>query len=120
VTTFLTHASGDDLAGLWLLLLTTGLRRAEALGLAWSNVGAVAVPVRAGSVVVFSSLTPHATGYNVTDEERKAYILQYAPEGAVARRGDPAGPPGPPQPQNDAERQFLVARGGEPIETSIT
>jgi phytanoyl-CoA hydroxylase len=28
--------------------------------------GAVPVPVRAGSVVVFSSLTPHATGHNVT------------------------------------------------------
>ena len=52
--------------------------------------GAVAVPVKAGSVVVFSSLTPHATGHNTTDEVRKAYILQYAPDGAVALQGDPA------------------------------
>jgi len=78
--------------------------------------GAVPVPVSAGSVVVFSSLTPHATGYNRTDEERKAYILQYAPDGAVAHRGDPTGPPGPPEAQNDPKRQFLVARGGEPVE----
>ncbi|MEZ5560656.1 MAG: phytanoyl-CoA dioxygenase family protein [Pseudomonadales bacterium] len=39
--------------------------------------------VRAGSVAVFSSLTPHRTGPNGTGEVRKAYILQYAPEGAV-------------------------------------
>ncbi|HEX5614715.1 MAG TPA: phytanoyl-CoA dioxygenase family protein, partial [Acidimicrobiia bacterium] len=45
---------------------------------------AVEVPVRAGSVVVFSSLTPHHTGRNTTDQVRKAYIVQYAPDGAVA------------------------------------
>lgn len=77
--------------------------------------GAVAVPVAAGSIVVFSSLTPHATGRNVTDDVRKAYILQYAPAGAVARRGDPSGPPGPPESQDDPDRQFLVARDGHPV-----
>ena len=49
---------------------------------------AVEVPVRAGSVVVFSSLTPHATKRNTTDAVRKAYILQYIPDGAIALRGD--------------------------------
>ena len=34
--------------------------------------GAVAVPVEAGSIVVFSSLTPRATGPNRTDDVRKA------------------------------------------------
>ena len=77
--------------------------------------GAVAVPVRAGSIVVFSSLTPHATGPNTTGDVRKAYILQYAPDGAVARRGGPAGPPGSPEPQNDPDRQFVVARDGLPV-----
>jgi ectoine hydroxylase-related dioxygenase (phytanoyl-CoA dioxygenase family) len=43
---------------------------------------AVPVPARAGSVVVFSSLTPHCTGPNRTDEVRRAYIVQYAPDGA--------------------------------------
>ena len=33
--------------------------------------------------MVFSSLTPHLTGPNTTDAVRKAYILQYAPTGAV-------------------------------------
>lgn len=77
--------------------------------------GAVQVPVRAGSVVIFSSLTPHATGYNTTDTDRMAYILQYAPDGAVALRGDPAGGPGTPEPQTHAERQFVVVRAGDPV-----
>lgn len=77
--------------------------------------GAVPVPVRAGSVVVFSSLTPHATGQNSTGDVRKAYILQYAPDGAVAYRGDPAGDPGLPEAQDDPERQFPVVRGGAPV-----
>ena len=42
------------------------------------------------SIVVFSSLTPHATGRNTTDEVRQAYIVQYAPDGAVTLEGDPA------------------------------
>jgi phytanoyl-CoA hydroxylase len=75
--------------------------------------GAVPVPVRAGSVVVFSSLTPHATGHNVTDDVRKAYIVQFAPDGAVALRGDPQTGPGRPEPQDDPDRQFFVLRGGE-------
>jgi ectoine hydroxylase-related dioxygenase (phytanoyl-CoA dioxygenase family) len=73
--------------------------------------GAVPVPVRAGSIVVFSSLTPHATGRNVTDAVRKAYIVQYTPDGAVALRGDPdAGPPTAREPQDDPRRQFLLPR----------
>jgi ectoine hydroxylase-related dioxygenase (phytanoyl-CoA dioxygenase family) len=76
---------------------------------------AVAVPVRAGSIVVFSSLTPHTTGRNTTDAVRKAYIVQYAPDGAVALRGDPASGPGVPDPQDDPDRQFLVVKGGRPI-----
>jgi len=73
-------------------------------------VGAVAVPVRAGSVVVFSSLTPHATGRNITDDVRKAYIVQLAPDGAVALRGDPSlGLPTAREPQTAPDRQFLLA-----------
>jgi ectoine hydroxylase-related dioxygenase (phytanoyl-CoA dioxygenase family) len=51
-------------------------------GLATEN--AVCVPAKAGSIVIFSSLTPHMTGPNTTDGVRKAYICQYAP--AVSRR----------------------------------
>ena len=43
---------------------------------------------KAGSIVVFSSLTPHQTGPNTTDAVRKAYIVQYAPEGAVISRDE--------------------------------
>ncbi len=49
---------------------------------------AVAVPARAGSIVVFSSLTVHRTGPNTTGDVRKAYILQYAPSGARMIVGD--------------------------------
>ena len=46
------------------------------------------MPLRAGSVAVFSSLTPHRTGPNLTGEIRKAYILQYAPDGAMVHPRD--------------------------------
>ena len=51
-----------------------------------------------------SSLTPHGTGPNLTAGVRKAYILQYAPNGAHAYR-DPAGAG---ELQNDPHRQFLI------------
>ena len=35
---FLEHVGGDRLAGLWVLLATTGMRRGEALGLRWRDV----------------------------------------------------------------------------------
>ena len=79
----------------------------------------VAVPVAAGSAVVFSSLTPHLTGPNTTDAVRKAYILQYAPDGAVALAGDAAsGAPATRTACDDSNRQFLVVSGGEPVAAS--
>lgn len=62
------------------------------------------VPARKGDIVVFSSLTPHRTGPNHTSTVRKAYILQYAPDGALAF------PPGAEDgvPQCDARRQYFV------------
>lgn len=74
---------------------------------------AVAAEVPAGGAVVFSSLTPHLTGPNVTAQVRKAYILQYAPSGAAVQEGDPtAGPSTSSTPCNDPERQYEVLRGG--------
>jgi ectoine hydroxylase-related dioxygenase (phytanoyl-CoA dioxygenase family) len=74
----------------------------------------VAAPVRAGGIVVFSSLTPHATGPNLTRDERRAYIVQFAPEGAVALRADGQG--GIRREICDvAERQYTVLRGGLPV-----
>lgn len=60
---------------------------------------AVPVPARAGSIVVFSSLTPHCTGPNETDDVRRAYIVQYAPDGARTDDGRTC---------DDPERQFLL------------
>jgi ectoine hydroxylase-related dioxygenase (phytanoyl-CoA dioxygenase family) len=65
---------------------------------------AIPVEAKAGDIVVFSSLTPHRTGPNLTQTTRKAYILQYAPDGAHAFPGGT----GDPVPQNDAMRQYLV------------
>jgi ectoine hydroxylase-related dioxygenase (phytanoyl-CoA dioxygenase family) len=77
---------------------------------------AVDVPVRAGSIVVFSSLTPHATRRNTTDAVRKAYIVQYAPDGAVALHGDPdAGPPTRTEALADDDRRYYVVRDGAPM-----
>jgi ectoine hydroxylase-related dioxygenase (phytanoyl-CoA dioxygenase family) len=73
--------------------------------------GAVAVPARAGDIVVFSSLTPHLTGPNTSGAVRKAYIVQYAPDGAVVT-GPGAASGGR---QDDPDRQYLVLRGGEPV-----
>jgi ectoine hydroxylase-related dioxygenase (phytanoyl-CoA dioxygenase family) len=74
---------------------------------------AVVAPVRAGGIVVFSSLTPHLTGPNVTAAVRKAYILQYAPLGATILDGDPhAGPPTGRRGCDLPDRQFAVLRGG--------
>jgi ectoine hydroxylase-related dioxygenase (phytanoyl-CoA dioxygenase family) len=74
----------------------------------------IAAPARAGSIVVFSSLTPHATGPNTTNETRRAYILQYAPEGATALR---AGDDGVITRELCAapERQYPVLRGGRRV-----
>jgi hypothetical protein len=54
-------------------------------------------PVKA--VVVFSSLAPHHTLGNLTDEVRKAYIVQYEPDGAEACRATPMGAGRPDAPR---------------------
>jgi len=78
--------------------------------------GAVAAPVAAGGAVVFSSLTPHLTGPNVTDGVRKAYIVQYAPDGAERLEGDPAaGPPTARACCDAPDRQFPVVVGGHVV-----
>jgi Phytanoyl-CoA dioxygenase (PhyH) len=44
---------------------------------------AICTPAKAGDMVIFSSLTPHMTGPNLTSTTRKAYILQYMSDGAM-------------------------------------
>lgn len=67
--------------------------------------GAIPVEVDAGDVVVFSSLTPHRTGPNTTDDIRKAYIVQYGHDNAQWSDGTPCSAP----------YQFPVARNGKPV-----
>ena len=68
---------------------------------------AVCVPGRAGDVIAFSSLAPHRTGPNLqTGSVRKAYILQYAPDGAFTVRS------GVKAEQNDPARQYKILGGG--------
>ncbi len=79
--------------------------------------GGVPAEVPAGGAVVFSSLTPHQTGPNLTDSARKAYIVQYGPVGMQRVQGDwqsgaaPTGTEG----CDDPDRQFAVLRGGQPV-----
>jgi phytanoyl-CoA hydroxylase len=85
--------------------------------LGWECLGdpcdSIAAPVAAGGAVVFSSLTPHLTGPNLTAEVRKAYIVQYAPAGAERLEGDPAtGPPTARVSCDAPDRQFPVVVGG--------
>jgi ectoine hydroxylase-related dioxygenase (phytanoyl-CoA dioxygenase family) len=82
--------------------------------------GAVPVPASAGSIVVFSSLTPHSTGPNRTDQVRKAYIVQFAPDGAEVIRPGADGARGVPVPANEASRQYEVVRGGQPVASEAT
>jgi hypothetical protein len=66
---------------------------------------------------VFSSLTPHLTGPNTTDGVRKAYILQYAPEGAEILEGDAdVGPPTSRVAAADPGRQFPVLVSGARVD----
>jgi ectoine hydroxylase-related dioxygenase (phytanoyl-CoA dioxygenase family) len=100
--------------------VVSGLHRQGTLAHRWTKLGfeclgpedaAAAVPIEleAGSVAVFSSLTPHRTGPNDSNGVRKAYILQYAPDGARLFQSDDE-----PQLCNAADRQYLVVSNGEP------
>ncbi|MBT3428196.1 MAG: phytanoyl-CoA dioxygenase family protein [Gammaproteobacteria bacterium] len=72
---------------------------------------AIAVEAEVGDIVVFSSLTPHRTGPNLTDDVRKSYIVQFAADGAMMfpRGLDKA------LAQADPERNFLVCSDGKPV-----
>ena len=73
------------------------------------------MPVAAGDVVVFSSLTPHATRENRTDAVRKAYIVQYIPNGAEALDGDPNRGPTGRRLLDDPVLNAPLLAGGQPV-----
>lgn len=80
--------------------------------------GAVPAEVPAGGAVVFSSLTPHQTGPNLTDQPRKAYIVQYGPAGMQRCLGDwqSAAEPSGYEACDVPERQYPVLRSGLPVD----
>jgi len=64
---------------------------------------------------VFSSLTPHCTGPNVTGDVRKTYIVQFAPDGAAKVERDTQTGEMVRTPADAPERQFRVlAHGASP------
>jgi ectoine hydroxylase-related dioxygenase (phytanoyl-CoA dioxygenase family) len=96
-------------------LVVPGLHKLGTLDHWWTDYGFQCVEdptdvavaeVKAGSIVVFSSLTPHQTGPNTTDAVRKAYIVQYAPEGAVISREENG--ERTRVTADDADRQFRI------------
>jgi phytanoyl-CoA hydroxylase len=100
-----------------------GLHRRGTLAHEYSDIGfvclhdpeeAVPVPATAGSIVVFSSLTPHSTGPNRTPAVRKAYIVQFAPTGAAVVRTEP-GRSTIRATADDESRQYEVLRGGRRV-----
>jgi len=100
-----------------------GLHRMGTLAHEYSDIGFVClrepagaqpVPALAGSIVVFSSRTPHSTGPNRTDDVRKAYIVQFAPDGAEVLRPGSGGTSTRTR-ADDSLRQFPILRGGERV-----
>jgi hypothetical protein len=101
----------DEINGGWTI---TGLRSDDA----------VCVPVAAGSIAVFWSLTPHLTGPNESAETRKAYIVQFAVDGFNNKIWDKAandGAGGPMSPRHveptavDERVNFLILKDGKAV-----
>ncbi len=100
-------------------LVVPGLHKLGTLDHWWTDYGFqcvedpsdyVAAPAKAGSIVVFSSLTPHQTGPNKTDAVRKAYIVQYAPTGAEISRDENG--ERVRSLADEGDRQFEIVRDG--------
>ena len=70
----------------------------------------VTLPLKAGSIAVFSSLTPHRTGPNLNEDIRKAYILQYAPEGSKRLISHSLS-----EEVNEESRQYFVLKEGSKV-----
>ena len=96
--------------------IVPGLHRRGTLVHRWTDLGfqcladpmdARPLEVSAGSIAVFSSLTPHRTGPNTTSSTRKSYILQYAPDGAMIHPRD-----GEPIAAANPEWQYAVTKDG--------
>jgi phytanoyl-CoA hydroxylase len=109
--------AGEDNGCLWVQpgghVHGTLLHRLTPLGhvcFETSPPGAIPLPARAGTVVVMSAITPHCTGPNRTTATRKAYIIQYAPEGAYSVTLEDGQPTR--RPCRAKDWQFAILSGG--------
>lgn len=68
----------------------------------------VPIMVARGSVLVFSSLIMHRSGPNVTDRQRRAWILQYCPADAIHART-----------KELLDDRLLLAEGGEWLDEPV-
>lgn len=73
--------------------------------------GGVPIETRAGDILVFSSLTPHRSGPNLTGETRKGYIVHYCADGTHWVESQYQGGY-KSMTCDDPRRQYLVATGG--------
>jgi phytanoyl-CoA hydroxylase len=74
---------------------------------------AIPVEARAGTIIVMSSLLPHATGANTTPNVRKSFIAQYVREGTVTIKKDQNG--ALVRTPCTANWQLPILKGGEPV-----
>lgn len=77
-----------------------------------NNPDGVAIELEAGSMLVFSSLTPHMTPPNTSGGVRKSYILQYAVSGSRMLKDDPAGSDDPVIERCELDRMLPVVVDG--------
>ncbi len=73
---------------------------------------ALCTPLKAGDMVVFSSLTPHMTGPNLTGKTRKAMILQYCTDSSISVNSN-----GHREPLNNPHARFPILKDGRPLTT---
>jgi len=57
--------------------------KSKDLGIKGNNKKKLDICVKAGTIVLFSSLTPHSSGANKTDKNRIAYLSQYSSENII-------------------------------------
>jgi phytanoyl-CoA hydroxylase len=81
--------------------------------------GSYPVPVKAGAIVVMSSLAPHKTGSNLSTGVRKALVAEFIPDGASTLRRTEAGEV--LRSLCDTKQNMWVLRDGQaPTETEAT
>ena len=85
VRAFLEHVAGDRLHALWLLMIATGMRRGEALGLRWND-----VDFQGGAIAILRSRVV-TDGWTVAESKPKTEPGAPAGERRSGDRGRAAG-----------------------------